>query len=161
MLKRILMPTDGSACCEGAITKGLEFAEAMNAEVTFLYAITYAPPNFAAPAMIAAYEDLKEEAASALQRARKLAFEAGVNSSQVLLEGVHLVDAIHHAAHDHDLIVMEANEKRGLERFFSGSVSESVMKQATKPCLLIRHTENKTASKTQSWQHTSSSLKPF
>jgi nucleotide-binding universal stress UspA family protein len=153
MLKRILMPTDGSACSEGAITKGLEFAKAMNAEVTFLYAIIYVPPNFAAPAMIAAYEDLKEDATNTLQRARKLALEAGINSRQVLLEGVQLEDAIHHAAHDHDLIVMGADEKRGLGHFFFGSLSERVMKHATKPCLLIRHIEAKPAPKPQGWQH--------
>jgi nucleotide-binding universal stress UspA family protein len=152
MLKRILIPTDGSACSERAITKGLEFAKAMNAEVTFLYAIVYIPPKFAAPAMIAAYEDLKEDAASALQRARKLAFEAGVNSSQVLLEGVGPVDAIHHTAHDHDLIVMGSGVKSWLERFFVGSVSESVMKHTAKPCVLVRHTETKPAPATQDWR---------
>jgi nucleotide-binding universal stress UspA family protein len=152
MRPRILMPTDGSARSEGVITKGLEFAYAMNAEVTFLYAIPYPPPNFASPALVAAYDDLKGDAADALQRARRLAFETGIKSSQVLLEGTHLVDAIHHAAHDHDLIIMGTHKQHPLERFFVGSVSESVMKNATKPCLLIRHRETP-APKTQGWQH--------
>jgi nucleotide-binding universal stress UspA family protein len=145
MYRRILMPTDGSKCSEAAIAKGLELVKAVRAEVTFLYALEYISPAFAAPGVMAAYDNLKAEAARALQRARRMAFEMGVNSTQVLLEGAHPVTAIHAAAKDHDLVIMGTHARRGFDRYLLGSVTESVLRQTAKPCLIIRHAEQHSA----------------
>ena len=145
-MKRILMPTDGSACSEAAIREGLGYAKALGAEVTFLYALEYPTATISAiPSTLAyepeLYEDLKTVAQEALERARSLADEAQVSARTVLAERQQPIDAIHEAEKTHDLVVMGTHGRRGFNRFMFGSVAEGALRRAEKPYLMIRHTD--------------------
>jgi nucleotide-binding universal stress UspA family protein len=141
-MKHILMPTDGSACSEQAVTKGLGLAKALNAEVTFLYAVenpitTYATEVGIYPEL---YEELKKIASSSLAKAKTLAENAGIKAQTQLTEQCRPVDAIREAEKDYDLVVMGTHGRRGFDRFMIGSVAEGALRTSTKPYLLIRQT---------------------
>lgn len=146
MIQRILMPTDGSKCSEQAIVEGLDLAKALNAEVTFLYALE--DPFALVSAMPGAityqselWDELMKSSQHALRHATMLATNAGVKSTTRLVERQAPVAAIQEAEKDHDLIVMGTHGRRGFNRFAFGSVAEGVLRSASKPCLLIRHPE--------------------
>lgn len=142
MYRRILIPTDGSACSEPAIRQGLALARQLGAEVTFLYALEdpiralYAPEAAAyRPELYAAMKRLAQEAlASAENQAR----EAGVDATTVLAELTGPVAAIHEAEGNVDLVVMGTHGRRGFDRLVFGSVAEGALRRSTKPYLMVR-----------------------
>ena len=143
-MERMLMPTDGSACSEAAIREGLGYAEALGAEVTFLYVLEYPTTAIYATSDMPVYapqlyEDLKTVAQEALDRAKGLADEAQVSARTMLAERQPPIDAIHEAEETHDLVVMGTHGRRGFNRFMFGSVAEGALRRAEKPYLMIRH----------------------
>lgn len=143
MIRRILIPTDGSACSEGAIRHGLELAQELDAEVTFLFAIEDpAATMYAAPELVGYRQEmidaLRAAGVEALARARRMADKAGVASETTLVENERPVTAIHEAEADHDLVVMGTHGRRGFDRFVFGSVAEGALRRAEVPYLMVR-----------------------
>lgn len=142
MYKRILMPTDGSACSQKAITEGLEVARAMGASVTFLYAVEnvgsalWISPE-SVPYGLELMDDLKKVGQEALEKANLAAQAVGIQTESKLLEGKP-VDSILGEAKTHDLIVMGTHGRSGLDRFMLGSVTEAVLHRSEKPVLVLR-----------------------
>lgn len=146
MFKRILMPTDGSACSELAIQKGLGLAKALDAEVTFLYALEDPSTTIYAPEVMSyqpeLYDVMKKEANAALERVIALANDAGVSARSVLVERTHPVKAIHKAEEDADLVVMGTHGRRGFNRWMFGSVAEGALRRSETPYLMVRSEDN-------------------
>lgn len=149
MYQTILMPTDGSACSNHAISEGLELAKALGAQVTFLFALedplsaAYAVPD-AVPYRPQIYEDMKKEATRILEEAEALASTQGVSAKTIMAERTNPIKAIVTAEKDHDLIIMGTHGRRGFNRWMFGSVAEGVLRRAGKPCLLIRSDKEET-----------------
>ncbi|MFO7545933.1 MAG: universal stress protein [Trueperaceae bacterium] len=143
MYKRILMPTDGSACADQAVEHGLELARLMNAEVTFLHVLEnpltsgYATPE-TLPYSAQLYQDLKDAANQILQRAAERAENLGVKATTKLVENRDPVQAIHEAEEGHDAVVLGTHGRRGFNRWMFGSVAEGALRRSTKPFLLVR-----------------------
>jgi nucleotide-binding universal stress UspA family protein len=142
MYKKILMPTDGSACSHKAITEGLEVAKSMGASVTFLYAVENISATLwispeSVPYGLELIEDLKRVGNEALSKALELAQAAGVEAETKLVEA-RPVEAILAEAKNHDLIVMGTHGRSGLDRFMLGSVTEAVLHRSDKPVLVLR-----------------------
>jgi nucleotide-binding universal stress UspA family protein len=143
MIRRILIPTDGSSCSEQAVQQGLELAQALGADVTFLFAVEDpAATMYAAPELTAYRQDLldglRAAGEGALARATELANRAGVVSEQMLVERVRPVDAIHEAEIDHDLVVLGTHGRRGFDRFVFGSVAEGALRRSQIPYMMVR-----------------------
>lgn len=147
MIRRILIPTDGSACSERAVRHGLELARALDAEVTFLFAIEdptrtlFSAPELA-PYHPGLFTSLKEDGEEALARARQLANRAGVISDTLLIERKRPVDAIHDVEADYDLVVLGTHGRRGFDRFVFGSVAEGALRRSEVPYLMVRGGED-------------------
>jgi nucleotide-binding universal stress UspA family protein len=144
MYKRILMPTDGSACSIAAIREGLELAKVLGAEVTFLYALEDPSATvYAMPEVIAyqpqLYEDLKKAAHVILNDVQRLADDANVPAITKLVQHSSPQEAILEAEKEADLVVMGTHGRRGFNRFMFGSVAEGVLRRAETPYLLIRN----------------------
>jgi nucleotide-binding universal stress UspA family protein len=142
MYKKILMPTDGSACSQKAITTGLDLARTMGASVTFMYAVEgigstlWVSPE-SVPYGLELIEDLKRVGKEALSKASELATAAGISAETRLVEA-RPVEAILAEAKNHDLIVMGTHGRSGLDRFMMGSVTEAVLHRSDKPVLVLR-----------------------
>lgn len=142
MYKKILMPTDGSACSQKAITEGLDVAKSMGASVTFLYAVENISSTLwispeSVPYGLELIEDLKRVGSEALSKASELAQAAGVEAETRLVEAKP-VEAILAEAKNHDLVVMGTHGRSGLDRFMLGSVTEAVLHRSDKPVLVLR-----------------------
>lgn len=144
MFKHILIPTDGSACSEYALKKGLVLAQQLGAEATFLHALQdntlYTPTSAAYPPKV--YEGLKTKSQEALAWAQALADEAGVEARAVLIEIKHPVEAIGEVEQDTDLVVLGTHGTRGFNRFRFGSVAEDALRRSQKPYLTFRQSDS-------------------
>ncbi len=146
MYKKILMPTDGSASSDLAVTQGLELAKQLGAEVTFLHILEnpltagYATPE-TLPYAAELYQDLREAGLKLLEREKANAAAVGVVAGTSLVEHHDPVEAIHDAEADHDLVVMGTHGRRGFNRWMFGSVAEGALRRSTKPYLVVRSQE--------------------
>ncbi|GGN00578.1 universal stress protein [Thermus composti] len=141
MYKRLLLPTDGSEAAERALAEGLRLAKALGAEVAFLYALEPLGPRLllgpeSLPYHQALLEDLRQEGIKALNRATRMAEEAGVAFEAHLVEG-RAAEAILKEAERHDLIVMGTHGRTGLDRLLLGSVAQEVVRKSPKPVLVV------------------------
>ena len=59
----------------------------------------------------------------------------------VLVEHQDPVETIHTAERSVDLVVMGTHGRRGFDRLMFGSVAEAALHRATKPYLMIRHSD--------------------
>lgn len=146
MYKRILIPTDGSARCERAVTEGLGLAKALDARVILL-SVVEAP-------VVAAYDlppsaqaerlaEHRAAAQSAVDWAAEQAFTAGVEFKTIVADPQNPAKAIHQAERDADLVVMATHGRRGLDRLMLGSVTEEALRRATRPYLVIRDQDDR------------------
>ena len=146
-LEQLLLPIDGSACSDRATEEGLQFAGALGAKVTFLYALETPFAIYTIPEMTSyeadIREDLKKAAQTSLDRAQRRAADLGVEADVRLVEtpNTPAEDAILAAEKAFDLTVMGTHGRRGLNRALLGSVTEGVLRQSSVPHLIVRCTE--------------------
>lgn len=141
MYRRILVPTDGSSCSEEAARHALKLAKELDAEVTFLTVLDPLPPTISAEVYSYAGDlmaDLRRGAEASLAQALALAAEAGATAKTVLVERTRPSDGILAAMKDYDLVVMGSHGRSGVSRLLLGSVTEGVMRQSTRPLLVVR-----------------------
>ncbi|WP_457628747.1 universal stress protein [Oceanithermus sp.] len=141
MYKRVLLPTDGSACSEAALREGLELVKTCGAEATVLYIlenplITLPMLPEGIPYEAELYEDLKKAAEETLERARAIAKEMGLEVKTLMREG-QPVPTIVEVAKDYDLVVMGTHGRGALEKLILGSVTEGVLHRTTTSTLVI------------------------
>ncbi|MEJ5053800.1 universal stress protein [Sphingobacterium sp. MYb382] len=143
---RILVAVDDSPCTEKAIEYAKDIAQEFNSVVAL---ITVVPPNTvsnigADPIMgqqpIIIPEALEIQMESASDELRKLAAEfTGAQEVFVFnkVGGIRdeIIDTA--ASWSADLIIMGSNGRTGFEHLISGSVSESVIRKASCPVLVI------------------------
>jgi nucleotide-binding universal stress UspA family protein len=145
MYKRILVPVDGSATANHALTTALQLARDSGGRVRLLHALDEL-------AYLAGYEyspDVfkiaRENANKVLDDAAAIAQSAGIPCERVLIDapGVRLGESAAAEARqwDADLIVVGTHGRRGLGRVLLGSGAEQVIRLAPVPVLVIRGSE--------------------
>lgn len=146
MYRRILLPTNGSALCESAVSKGIEFAKFAGAAVVGFHAIpatSYLIYTEAGPSDVLA-EQFEKDAMSRGQRlvdeVRSRAQAAGVECDTLLLTNDHPWEAIIEAAATKgcDLIFMASHGRRGLSALLLGSETARVLTHSEIPVLVYR-----------------------
>ncbi len=138
MYARILIPTDGSACSDGAIPHGVAIARAMGSAVVFLYVMdTLHTQREGVVTMVEALQALMAQGRIVLDRAEGMATSAGVRAAGELVEGSP-ADSILHRSTDFDLVVMGSHGKGILERLIVGSVTQAVLHRIERPLLIVR-----------------------
>ena len=138
MLKRILVPLDGSPLAEDAIGLAAAIARAEGAEIDLvmvhepLFAAQSADPTWTGKQIVAEDRYLRDIAA-------ELATGAGVTAQQTLLHGkpsdLIVTRALDAGA---DLIVMTSHGRTGWSRAWMGSVADAVMRGSNVPVLMVR-----------------------
>lgn len=136
---RILIPLDGSALAEAALTKAMELAEgAESLKVILLrsaeaHTFPGADPTDAQVKVVREAEEYLATVADRLKREGITDVEPVVwygSPAYSIVEGARLYNA--------DLIVMSTHGRSGLGRLILGSVAESVLRGTTTPILLVR-----------------------
>jgi nucleotide-binding universal stress UspA family protein len=147
MYRHILIPTDGSELAEHGVTRGLSLAKFVGAKVTVIIVIEqfnawamFPEQVIAAETLVKYAEQMKEQAASVLDRAANAAKQAGVPCDTIQVEDVQPYEAIVATAADRgcDLIVMASHGRGGLSALVLGSVTNKVLTHAKTPVLVCQ-----------------------
>jgi nucleotide-binding universal stress UspA family protein len=143
----ILLATDGSSDAELALGTAVDLANSTDSD---LHVVTVAPgyPSYDVrnPAVV---EQLREEAEKVLGEQAKKIEQAGgkVAERHLRIAGRHRADQIVEVAEDigAGLIVMGSRGLGGIRRALIGSVSDSVVRHAHCPVLIVRPEEARAA----------------
>ena len=141
--KRIIVATDLSPASEPALKEAVGLAKENGAELLIAHA--YQPPSVAEAQSISAgvYEEWDQNIRAEVKR-RLLelvanAAKEGVQAEPLILTGAPY-EAIAEAAkgNDADLLVLGTHGRKGVSRFFLGSVAARVISTAPCPVLTVR-----------------------
>lgn len=143
---KILVATDGSKSSNKAIDYGVKIAAKMGAEVLGLYVVNMKSLEFFALGHhdnITGYEDenskLRKEGEDALAYLKEQCTKAGVNMSSVIVRGYPAEEILKTAEKEKATMIVVGNIGRtGMEHMLMGSVSETVVRKATRPVLVVR-----------------------
>ena len=147
MYKHILIPTDGSAVAEKAVTAGIEFARDSGAKVTLFTAV----PEYEVPGegKVMAHQVMSmaeharrserkanEVLAPAAEKARAAQVECRTQYAQCNRPWEAIVDAA--KLFGCDAIIMGSHGRSGISRLMHGSQAIDVMTHTTLPTLVVR-----------------------
>jgi nucleotide-binding universal stress UspA family protein len=145
MYRHILVPTDGSALSEEAVTHAMAFARAIGAKVT---AVAVSEPFHVFALDPTAVTDSAAEydknravrAAKHLDVARDAAARAGVSCETLHVVAEHPYEVIIKTASDRgcDLIFMASHGRRGMSALVLGSETTKVLTHTRIPVLVYR-----------------------
>ncbi|HLJ60055.1 MAG TPA: universal stress protein [bacterium] len=143
MYRRILIPTDGSACSQLALEHALGLAKEQQAEVRIVHVLDLQPLYTSEALDVEPIVDAWRRSAEAVvTEAAAAAARSGVHAEHAVLEalGHRVADVIVDESKrwQADLIVIGTHGRRGLHHVLLGSVAEGVVRTTTVPVLLIR-----------------------
>jgi universal stress protein A len=142
-IRRILHATDFSSASRRAFDTALSMAKSLNARLTIVYALA---PVVTVPEQYidaATFDRLDKQArqwsAQHLDRLAARAKRAGVKATVVLRDGDPANQIVRVCrATKSDLIIVGTHGRRGLPKFFLGSVAERVVSTASCPVITVR-----------------------
>jgi len=142
MIRKILLPTDGSETASRAAEFAIDLAQRYQAELILISVIDPMPfVSFAGGETLSYYLEAAEKAAAeGLARAAALAQAHGLQfSSQVLREhGPAQAICEHALSSGCQLIVMGSHGRRGMDAVLLGSVAQKVLTLAQMPVLVVK-----------------------
>ncbi len=136
MVKRVLVPIDGSPKSEKAIRFVTE--EWPDADVVLLSVIDPVESGYSGSALPSGAEEWYErERSEAEGHLADLAAEYGIGAEQVVVAG-RPTSSIVEVAEDVDHIVMGSHGRTGVSRVVLGSVAEAVVRRSPVPVTIVR-----------------------
>ena len=149
MIRRILVPLDGSELAGHILPQVEDLARRLPAEVWFVYVVELATAAIAMDSVgvwtggpLVIYDQLDGEASEAARQLGTLVSEwqeRGIAAYTQVLWGEPALEIIEFArSHDVDLIAMSTHGRSGLDRLILGSVAERVVLEAGVPVLVVR-----------------------
>jgi nucleotide-binding universal stress UspA family protein len=148
MYKRIMVAIDDSFATSKVLESAIESARQHGARLAICHALDetiFAQREAAimlSKSVTQVTLDLKESAQEFVGKAADMARAAGVEVEEIIVESEvgHVAEMLADAAAawQADLLVVGTHSRRGLERFFVGSVAEQLVRKATTSLLLIR-----------------------
>jgi len=149
MIRRILIPVDGSAVSHDALSVAVQLAEALRAGTRIIYVLDLGPLYTTEASGVDVSEVEKamlQEGEDILEKAAETARQAGVPSETALVPiyDSHVSDAIVDDARRWraDLIALGTHGRHGISRLILGSVAEAVARTSPIPVLLVRGAAN-------------------
>jgi universal stress protein A len=141
--RRILVATDFTPASDPALAEAIEMAKGDGTELLIAHA--YTPPNVIDAQSITGgvYEEweknLRDRVAERLEPLVERAGKEGVKAEALILSGTPY-EAISDAAAENgaDLVIMGTHGRKGVSKFFLGSVASRVISSAPCPVLTVR-----------------------
>lgn len=141
-LKRILVPTDLSACSVPATVQARELAAKFGAAVHVLFVLNDSSPVIAEPMAVAGLPDIatmRESMKESLDHWVNQHFGESSQTVRAFRTGKDSTEIIAYADEEKiDLIVIGTHGSSGLEHALLGSVAERVIRRAPCPVLTVR-----------------------
>ena len=152
MVKKILVPLDGSSLAEAALPHAEGLAQQFGAQVVLLRVVV-SPYAIVAPDLVlAGYDPNQHELeAHGEQYLKSVASQLeakGLAVKTVLSDGPVAEAILEHAANEQaDMIIMSTHGRGGVSRWVYGSVADRVLQASVCPILLIRVGGERSAAK--------------
>jgi nucleotide-binding universal stress UspA family protein len=149
MYNKILLTTDGSENAARAAEHALWFAEVSGAPIVILYVVEQYDPRIVPFSTLprsneSLYEELRDEGNRIVENFKEKLEEIkdkknykDITLTTEIKEGKPYVEILKTIKDDFDLIVMGASGRHGLDRYMLGSVTERVVRESTKPVMII------------------------
>ncbi|WP_336329842.1 universal stress protein [Haloarcula sp. CGMCC 1.2071] len=133
----VLLPTDGSEGAELAIEWGITLAEVFDATIHTMYSVDTS--RFGGVEGAAEIHDaLEQTGQEALETVHERARDAGVSVAGNIASGPAARTILSYSEeHDIDLIAMGTHGRSGLTRYLTGSVTETVVRNAAVPVCCV------------------------
>ena len=141
LLKRILIPTDGSDPSIRAAEFAIELAKHFESEIVAIYVIDRVILEEVSKIheRHGLEEEIRRKAERCLNYIVKSAEKKGLKARSILVEGQPHDQIVRHAESlKADMIIMGSKGRRGMNRILIGSVAERVIEYAPCPVLVIR-----------------------
>ncbi len=138
MIKRILLPTDGSAFSERAFKYALYIAKLSGASIVALHVVAVPAPKPLDTSSVK--REMIRQAEFVLMsvedraKAERVAIETKITAARSVSEAI--LQEVQESGCD--LIVIGSHGLTGFRKFLLGSVSEAVVKGASLPVLVVR-----------------------
>ncbi len=126
-VETILLATDGTGYSEGAVQEAIFFGQACNAKLVVLHVVKIFPET--AASMHSQVTERSKKVDPELERIKKMAQTKGIDC-QIVITGSDQADKTivdEAAKHKADLIIMGLHKKKGLSKFFIGSMTSKVI----------------------------------
>ncbi|WP_028845847.1 universal stress protein [Thermodesulfatator atlanticus] len=137
--KHLLVPIDGSDIGFKAIEQAADLAKQYNAKMTILFVIPKGGEFVDLFNIKTVTKAFEEEAKKFFEKARKITTEKNISPSFRIAEGKPYEKIIEVAKLlGCDLIIMGSHGRGSIEKFFIGSCTERVLKEAPCPVLVVR-----------------------
>ncbi|WP_341462979.1 universal stress protein [Deinococcus wulumuqiensis] len=138
---RFMVAFDGSEPSQRALKQAITLGKAAGAELEVVTVIEEPPVSgfvqWAGLNPDYVREMLEQNARQAQQTAQTLIGEAGVQGRVQTLRG-RPIEVLTEAAHGVDLLVVGTHGYRGMDRILLGSVTETLLRRAEVPLLVVR-----------------------
>ncbi|HID96856.1 MAG TPA: universal stress protein [Thermodesulfobacteriaceae bacterium] len=133
----ILLATDGSAYCEGAVQEAIFFGQACNARIVALYVVSVSSET--ATAVRAASVEKMKEIRPFFESFKKMAADSGIECETIVKESYQPEKTIVEEARRQkaDIIIMGRHGKRGLLQLLVGSMTAKVIGQRFPKVLVV------------------------
>jgi nucleotide-binding universal stress UspA family protein len=145
LFRRIVAPTDFSACAEEAWRLAQRAAERLGSEIVLVHVFVdppvYGDPPGAAMAWTIVMET-EQWVADELERWADAARKRGIRVRRVVRHGSPSVEIVELASEEHaDVVMMGTHGRGGMSRLLLGSVADRVIRTAPCPVLTVRKPE--------------------
>ncbi len=143
MLKRILVPLDGSECAERALTLAAQLARGSDGELLIVRVVSLPPMRLAPygePAQIALalIAQARQDAEDYLEKVAQRPLLQGIPVQARTIEGHVTTDILNTARDEHcDIIVISTHGYSGFNRWRLGRVAAHVARHAPVPALIV------------------------
>ncbi len=131
MYQRVIVPTDGSRCAQAGVREGLEFARRLGLPVVALYVIDVKEYEGLHHHSIkdSARTGFKQTGTKTLIKLKEYASTKGVEIKTEIKEGIPY-KVITDMANGDDIIYISSHGASGFTKFFLGSTTDKVLKNA-------------------------------
>ena len=133
-IKRIVVPIDKSDASKVATRQGAHLAKSLGVDMVILSIDN--SQEFIISVILE--EKLKKENEEILEKFKKIAESIGANVHTEIVKGTNPAEEIVKFSKEDDLVIMASHNRRGLDRFVLGSVSEEVLHCALCPVMIIK-----------------------
>lgn len=143
--ERIVVAVDDSDPSDAAAAVAIDIARTENAKLTFCTAVDVTELLERASAdgydLTTSFEDLRERGRALVATHTERARERGVQAEGTVLDGAPRETILTIAAtQSAGLIVVGTHGRRGVQRFFLGSIAETIVRESSVPVLVVRAT---------------------
>lgn len=142
MVKRILVPTDGSEYSRKALSIAIEYAKVFDAEIELLHVVSQ-PPTHMYDFTVKEYYPLSEGQVTEIGLRVFDATLSGLNANTIKIvtkvaSGYPAAEILYATHRDIDLVIMGSRGHRPLAGALIGSVTQRVMAEVKCPVMVVK-----------------------